>query len=64
MGHYDDSYEHSREQEHKEHVESLIKRMNKLSSKLKVEEMEIILDIVDDFKNWKGLYNLIKKTND
>jgi hypothetical protein len=57
MGHYDDSYQHDREEgekQNKEYLESLIKKVKK------PDDVDMLIDIMEHLNDWRGLYNLVR----
>jgi hypothetical protein len=64
MGHYDDSYEHDREELDKEDKEFVKSEFNKLSKKLNIKDKELILNIVEHINDWRGVYNLLNSKDE
>jgi hypothetical protein len=58
MGHYDESYAHSREEQEKGNKKILVEHIKKLKYS---DDVDMLLDILDNIDNWRGLYRLINK---
>lgn len=64
MGHYDSCYAAENEKYRVEHEKAIRDKLSSEVKALSANDKEMILQIVNNIDNWRGVYNLMKYGQD